>query len=380
MIFFTTYVQHDDKFYSQINGTPMGCKISTFLCDIVLNRLDSLVNSEFPDILKYWRYVDDILSLIPIHRLPDILAFLNQFHPSLQFTYETAKDHCISFLDLKISTDHTGHISFNHYRKPSQTTRTIPFNSEQSLTIKINCIQNEVLRVFSHTSNPAHLQHEFRYLINKYLSNGYPLQIILKYVTIDWVQKKSLTKQTIGDPQHASPPLPPTRILVPYLPNIHQTLTNFQKSCNLQVVATKGSTIGNQTRKKSGPLTRSLTDKLSESNIVYQVPCGSCPSKYSGMTKQCAKSRFSSHKSELKHENQNNAFYQHFKKTGHTPDFSKFKILFKEKNYFARLNLETLSIYSLNNPINHIIPKNYPLQNWHRLLTENNLLHLFSPT
>jgi hypothetical protein len=113
---------------------------------------------------------------------------------------------------------------------------------------------------------------------------------------------------------------------------------------------------------------------------VYQVPCGSCPSKYSGTTKQLTKFRLSSHKSEIKHENTNNSFFQHFKKTGHMPDFSAVKILFREKNYFTRLNLETLSIYALQSPINHIIPQNSSLQNWYRLLQEHDLLHPFSPT
>jgi hypothetical protein len=253
MTFFTTYIQHHDKFYSQVNGTPMGCKISTYLCDIVLNRLDNLVNSKFPDILKYWRYVDDILCLLPLSRIPQVLTYLNNFHPSLQFTYETAKNGSIPFLDIKISTTPCGLLSYNHYRKPSQTTRTIPYTSEQSQTIKINCIKNETLRVYSHTSNPNHLKYEFRYLINKYLKNGYPLCLILKYVSLDWVKKKISQKSSIP-PTTCPTPLadtnPPTRIIVPFLPNIHNSLTSFQNACNLQVVSRKGPTLGSKIRKK----------------------------------------------------------------------------------------------------------------------------------
>jgi hypothetical protein len=112
---------------------------------------------------------------------------------------------------------------------------------------------------------------------------------------------------------------------------------------------------------------------------VYQVPCSSCAAKYCGNSKQLVKNRFSSHKSEIKNKVANNAFFQHLKETGHYPDFSNFKILFREKQLYTRLNLESLSIYSLQQPINTIIPHNPHLHSWHKLLRENQLLHLFSP-
>jgi hypothetical protein len=384
-IFMTTYIRHGDKFYDQVNGTPMGSMISSYLCDIVLNRLDHLVTNHFPEILFYWRFVDDTLALMPLNLMQEVLSFLNAFHPSIQFTFELAKNSSINFLDLKLSTNsESNKVEFNHFRKPSQTTRVIPYHSEQDLKIKINCIKNEVHRVCAHTSAPLHLNFEFQYLIDKYLQNGYPLGIISKCIFQFIINQKK--DKSISQTPSGPTPLPPPRIIVPFLPDVHKQLNKMQRSCNFQSVAVKGNTIGSLLKKKivdndlkGAKSTLKTNRNLLQSNIVYQVPCSSCPSKYCGTSKQLLKNRFSSHKSEIKNKVENNAFFQHLKKTTHYPDFTKFKILFREKQYFTRLNLETLSIYSLKNPINTIIPHSPHLHSWHKLLQENKLLYLFSP-
>jgi len=125
-----------------------------------------------------------------------------------------------------------------------------------------------------------------------------------------------------------------------------------------QIVANKGVTLkklmlSNQKKNKG------VQDVMNSSNVAYSIPCSDCDSRYCGQTRQLLKNRIASHKSELKHLNQNNSFVQHFLETGHKPNVDKVSILFNEKHYKSRLNLETMSIFALgSSALNHIKPVN----------------------
>ena len=51
----------------------------------------------------YFRYVDDTILCVPLHKLQTLIDSFNSFHPRMQFTYEKEINNRISFLDLKLS-------------------------------------------------------------------------------------------------------------------------------------------------------------------------------------------------------------------------------------------------------------------------------------
>ena len=96
--------EFDGVYYKQLQGTAMGTKLAPAYANIFMGQLEQNILSHIsikPSFYK--RFIDDILILWP-HSEADLktfLASLNDFHPSIKFTYEYNKNR-ITFLDLDI--------------------------------------------------------------------------------------------------------------------------------------------------------------------------------------------------------------------------------------------------------------------------------------
>ena len=82
----------------------MGTKLAPAYANIFMGKLEHIILSSAP--LKpsfYKRYIDDILILWPhsITELNNFITALNNYHPSIKFTYEFNPDK-ITFLDVNI--------------------------------------------------------------------------------------------------------------------------------------------------------------------------------------------------------------------------------------------------------------------------------------
>ena len=98
----STFFSFDNAIYRQCFGTPMGSPISPIIADLVMRRLEtvSLMSSNF-DTLFYYRYVDDICTVVHPSQIDGLLNQFNSFHPRLQFTVERGGN-AINFLDITV--------------------------------------------------------------------------------------------------------------------------------------------------------------------------------------------------------------------------------------------------------------------------------------
>lgn len=121
----------------------MGSPISAPLADLVMEHLKNqiLPTLNFP-IPFFKRYVDDIITAVLRDKIDTILTAFNNFHPNLQFTFETETDNKISFLDIELTKKHNGQIITNWFRKPTHTGRYLNFHSSHPLTHKIKLVKN----------------------------------------------------------------------------------------------------------------------------------------------------------------------------------------------------------------------------------------------
>ena len=58
----------------------------------------------FLDKPKIWyRFVDDVLSIVKVATLDKLLTHLNSQHPTIEFTVEREKNHELPFMDVRIN-------------------------------------------------------------------------------------------------------------------------------------------------------------------------------------------------------------------------------------------------------------------------------------
>ncbi|XP_011869031.1 PREDICTED: uncharacterized protein LOC105562638, partial [Vollenhovia emeryi] len=161
--------------YEQIFGSPMGSPLSPILADIVLDDLESqcLLSLGF-DLPTYYRYVDDVLTIIPDDKIDLVLTIFNSYHPRLKFTYEIENDKSINFLDTSIIRQN-GKLLTNWYRKPTFSGRYINFFSSHPLNYKINTIINLVDHAILLSDEQFHSSNMT--LVKEILTNnGFPTQ------------------------------------------------------------------------------------------------------------------------------------------------------------------------------------------------------------
>jgi len=95
--------------------------------------------------------------------------------------------------------------------------------------------------------------------------------------------------------------------------------------------------------------TKDKIKKLNNTNVIYEVQCQGCDSKYIGETKNKLLERLQHHKNNIKNRSNTTALSQHSVRTKHEFKFENTKILEKEENHFKRKFIESAYIL-LNNP------------------------------
>ena len=106
----------------------MDSPFSPVLADLVMDDLekDRLSNLDF-EVPVYFRYVDDILIMVPNTHVDRILQIFNTNPLNIEFTLEKEVGGAINFLDVSITRKKNQRLSFNWYRKPTWSGRYLNF-------------------------------------------------------------------------------------------------------------------------------------------------------------------------------------------------------------------------------------------------------------
>ncbi|BHF82078.1 DNA topoisomerase 2-beta [Sparganum proliferum] len=172
-----TYFTFDRTIYEQVKGTPMGSPISGLIAETVLQRLESLVFRHHRP--KFWaRYVDNTFVVIERHQVLKFKEHLNAVFSDIEFTMEEEENNQPAFLDVLVCRKECGGLKTKVFRKSTNTTQILNFNSNHSIGPKRNCVRVLFRRVETHCSEMEDKVAELQYFRRVMRANGYPRNFV----------------------------------------------------------------------------------------------------------------------------------------------------------------------------------------------------------
>ncbi|BHF62643.1 hypothetical protein SprV_0200562800 [Sparganum proliferum] len=158
-----TYFTFDGTIYEQVKGTPMGSPISGLIAEAVLQRLESLVFRHHRP--KFWaRYVDDTFVVIERDQVLTFKEQINAIFPDIQFAMEEEENNQLAFLDVLVCRKDCGGLKTKVFRKATNTTQILNFNSNHLISHKRSCVRALYRRVETHCSEMEDKVAELQYL------------------------------------------------------------------------------------------------------------------------------------------------------------------------------------------------------------------------
>ena len=179
-----------------------------------MGKVEEPIIESFISVLLIWkRFIDDIF-LIFLGTQQEFLGlqnFMNSFHPSIKFTFESSTTQ-INFLDILIYIGADRKLQTTLYRKPTDCCALLHFKSHHSLKCKESIIYSQALRYNLIISEDHNLQRELDNLTKTLLARDYPLHIISRNI------KKALTfsRQDLLHKPRQHNPTQKTPIVTPF--------------------------------------------------------------------------------------------------------------------------------------------------------------------
>ncbi|XP_011860124.1 PREDICTED: uncharacterized protein LOC105557488 [Vollenhovia emeryi] len=205
--------------------------LSPILADIVLDDLESTcLNALDIEIPVFYRYVDDIFTIVPSDKINTILETFNSYHPKLKFTYEIEKNNTISFLNVNISRCNKQLIT-NWYRKPTFSGRYLNYFSNHPRQYKINTITSLVDQAILLSDNRFHDAH-LTIVKNILLNNCFPNHLIDKHIK---KRLKQLQHDTKDNPSKFDIK---TCITIPYIEGTSEKISQTLRNIGLKPILT----------------------------------------------------------------------------------------------------------------------------------------------
>ena len=326
----------NNKFYKQIFGAAMGSSLSPIVANIYMEFFESLLLPNIPlfrSIHSWFRYVDDILAIIP-NNFP-VMSFITQMNdltPTITFTYELQNNNIISFLDLSI-IQNNNMLTFKVFRKHTTRNQLLHSFSDHPDYIKKNIIFNSFSRSLTLT-DPLYIDNEITFVFQSFLNLGYPHDYIQKQYRRAKLQfYNNYTPSIRNQPQNI--------IIVPYAKSLLELKFTLENIFSISLIFKFPDTLFSK-------LIKNNTSKITPSGGVYRIPCNNCQKSYFGETIKTLQFRISQHKSDIQRYNLSNAIFIHITEN-HTINWEDARFVYLSKNKNVLRLVESFFIKNCNN-------------------------------
>lgn len=157
----------------QIDGVAMGSPIASVVANIFMENFENKALESSPVKPRYWwRYVDDIFSVVSGNDEDTLLTYLNALHTNITFTIERESNGTLPFLDVLVNRLPGGRLKHTVYRKPTHTDRYLRADSHHHpahLSSVPRALINRAIRL----CDPQYIKGELQHVRQVLESNGY---------------------------------------------------------------------------------------------------------------------------------------------------------------------------------------------------------------
>ncbi|KAL9960202.1 hypothetical protein ACROYT_G033624 [Oculina patagonica] len=316
---------------------------------------------------NYFIYNDNIYKQIhgcamgsPVSPVKNAVAFfhdsLNSINPHISFTIEHESNGQLPFLDTLISRDNNK-LNIDVYRKPTHTDRYLDFRSHHDREHKISTTATLLHRALKLPNSESGKAREIDLISITLQSNGYPPK-----VTADIIRKKSSTPPTPSPEElvgmffsWADPMNSQSFAVLPYIKGITEPLTRILKSHDIRVTNKPIKTL-----QQEFPVPKFRPRVDDQCNVVYKIPCASCPWNYIGETKRSFSTRRKEHIRNTKQCAKGSNVAKHAWTLDHAIDFENAEIIAQFR--YIKIQPKTIDLGTRLRGLNYTVCGVYSLE------------------
>ena len=170
--------QFNGNLYEQVDGVAMGSPLGPLMANAFMCSVEEKLAHENKLPSFYNRYVDDTLALVrDLSDATDLLACLNEAHPSIQFTMEIATNDRLPFIGMEIIKI-DGSLETCVYRKKTNKGLLLHYQSHVDSRYKRSLLRTMLDRAKRLSSTQDFLSQECKNLKEIFLKLKYPEKLI----------------------------------------------------------------------------------------------------------------------------------------------------------------------------------------------------------
>lgn len=230
------------------------------------------------------KYVDDLITAIPIDQLQHIIDTFNSYDIHIQFTYELEVENRLPFLDMLLCRHDNQKITTRWYQKPIASGRFLNFRSFHPMSQKLNTAKNFIKRV-DQLSTDLDEQDKNNIIDEQLKINNYPKSL----------RRRLANRMNERNELHTAdePDLEYTYHSIAYMPHLSECIDKELKRNykNIRLATYNWKTVGDLFSKVKDPISAE-----NQTDVVYSIPCNNCSACYIGMTTNRLRTRISGHK------------------------------------------------------------------------------------
>lgn len=164
----------DLKFSEKI-GLACGVHIANLMLDDFDEFFVQRTAVEF-----YCRFVDDCLIIDDKSTAEELVATANTWHSSIQLEKTACARSSVAYLDLSLTLEDSGKVSYDLYRKPLNKYHYLPRSSCHRASVFRSVVRGEATRILRRCSKLSQVFAHLHFFQSKLLDRGYETAEILK--------------------------------------------------------------------------------------------------------------------------------------------------------------------------------------------------------